>query len=70
MSSMQTTVPGPSLRGSQRPGRPSDRGDWGSNFLGPSRGLLVGGLVVAGLAYLAWRYIGPDLVRYIKIERM
>ncbi len=33
-------------------------------------GLLVTGLVALGLGVLAWNYFGPDLRRYIKIERM
>jgi hypothetical protein len=33
-------------------------------------GLLVGGLVVVGLGFLAWYYLGPDLQRYMKIRNM
>ncbi len=36
----------------------------------PIPGLLVGGLVVAGLGALAWYYFGPDLRRYLKIRNM
>jgi len=35
----------------------------------PTAGLLAG-LAVAGLAWLAWRYVGPDLIRYMKIRNM
>jgi hypothetical protein len=35
-----------------------------------SSSLLVTGLVVAGAAALAWYYLGPDLVRYMKIRSM
>jgi hypothetical protein len=38
---------------------------------GPSSSsLLVTGLVVAGAAALAWYYLGPDLIRYMKIRSM
>jgi hypothetical protein len=30
----------------------------------------VAGLVAVGLGVLAWYYLGPDLRRYIKMERM
>lgn len=62
------------LRGSQRQGD-----DWRSDYArlaprrdggGLPRGLLVTGLVMVGLGVLAWRYIGPDLRRYIKISNM
>jgi hypothetical protein len=33
-------------------------------------GLLVTGLVVAGLGALAWYYLGPDVRRYLKIRSM
>jgi hypothetical protein len=33
-------------------------------------GLLVTGLVVVGLGIMAWQVLGPDLQRYLKIERM
>jgi hypothetical protein len=33
-------------------------------------GWLLAGALGAGLAYLAWSYIGPDLVRYLKIKSM
>lgn len=36
----------------------------------PPTGLLLGGLVVLGLGALAMYYLGPDLVRYLKIKRM
>jgi hypothetical protein len=70
MSSMPSNAPAQAMHWSQRPSRAPDRTEGGLNFLGPSTGLLVGGAVVAGLAYLAWRYVGPDLVRYMKISRM
>jgi hypothetical protein len=31
---------------------------------------VVTGLVVVGLGVTAWSYFGPDLIRYMKIERM
>jgi hypothetical protein len=37
---------------------------------GMSLGSLVTGLVVIGLATMAWRRFGPDLRRYLKIESM
>ena len=37
---------------------------------GISTGWLIAGLAVAGLGALAWYYLGPDLKRYLKIERM
>jgi hypothetical protein len=33
-------------------------------------GLLVAGLAAVGLGVLAWYYLGPDLVRYMKIRNM
>jgi hypothetical protein len=35
-----------------------------------SSGLLLAGLVAAGLGALAWYYLGPDLRRYLKIRNM
>lgn len=32
--------------------------------------LLIAGIAVAGLGYLAWTYFGPDLRRYLKIHSM
>ncbi len=37
---------------------------------GPSPALLITGVVVIGLGFLAWTYLGPDLRRYIKIHNM
>ncbi len=37
---------------------------------GPSWGLLTAGLVAVGLGVAAWYYFGPDIRRYLKIERM
>jgi hypothetical protein len=37
---------------------------------GLGTGLLVTGLAAVALGALAWYYFGPDLRRYIKIERM
>jgi hypothetical protein len=37
---------------------------------GPPWGLIVTGLVVLGVGMMAWNYLGPDLRRYLKIERM
>jgi hypothetical protein len=53
-----------------------ERRDWPANLQRPSNhaglspGLLVFGLAALGLAALAAYQFGPDLVRYIKIERM
>ncbi len=32
--------------------------------------LLVAGVVVVGLGWLAWSYLGPDVKRYLKIHSM
>ena len=38
---------------------------------GPPQGaLLLVGLGAIGLGFLAWYYLGPDLVRYMKIRNM
>ena len=37
---------------------------------GLSRGWLIAGVAVAVLGFLAARHFGPDLRRYIKMERM
>jgi hypothetical protein len=39
-------------------------------FPGLSWGVMATGLVVAGLAIMAWSYLGPDVRRYIKIQSM
>ncbi len=31
---------------------------------------LAMGVIAVGLSFAAWRYLGPDLKRYLKIERM
>ncbi len=36
----------------------------------PSSGLLLGGLAVVAVGALAWYYLGPDLMRYMKIRSM
>lgn len=36
----------------------------------PSGGLLLTGLAVVAVGALAWYYLGPDLVRYMKIREM
>jgi ABC-type dipeptide/oligopeptide/nickel transport system permease subunit len=69
MSSGQTD----SLRTTQR-----QEEDWGGRYSPATRedtggapwGLIVTGLVIGGLAALAWNYFGPDLRRYIKISNM
>ena len=33
-------------------------------------GWAIAGLAALGLGALAWYYLGPDLKRYLKIERM
>jgi hypothetical protein len=33
-------------------------------------GLIIGGLVIGGMAAMAWNYFGPDLRRYIKMSNM
>jgi hypothetical protein len=35
-----------------------------------SSSLLVTGLVLAGAAALTWYYLGPDLIRYMKMRSM
>jgi hypothetical protein len=42
------------------------RGDGGLS----SSGLLITGAVVVGAAALAWYFLGPDLIRYMKIRSM
>ncbi len=37
---------------------------------GLSPGLLLAGAAAVGLGVLAWYYLGPDLVRYMKIRSM
>jgi hypothetical protein len=37
---------------------------------GLSPGLLLAGAAAVGLGVLAWYYLGPDLVRYMKIRNM
>jgi hypothetical protein len=37
---------------------------------GLSPGLMLAGLAAVGLGVLAWYYLGPDLVRYMKIRNM
>jgi hypothetical protein len=37
---------------------------------GLSAGWVIGGVAVLALGYLAWQHFGPDLRRYIKMERM
>lgn len=36
----------------------------------PSSSLLLTGLAVVAVGALAWYYLGPDLVRYMKIRSM
>jgi hypothetical protein len=38
------------------------------NYGGPS--LLLTGLVIAGLGFMAWNFLGPDIRRYLKIRAM
>jgi hypothetical protein len=45
---------------------PADRSD----MLGITPGLATAGLAAIGLGVLAWYYLGPDLVRYLKIRNM
>jgi len=47
-----------------------DRGEWGLRHSGGSSGLLLGTIAVLGLGALAWYYLGPDLMRYLKIRNM
>ncbi len=32
--------------------------------------LLIAGVVVVGLGWLTWNYLGPDVKRYLKIHAM
>jgi hypothetical protein len=62
----------------QAPSYPAPQGNWQGGYAPAERqdsgglpaGLLIGGLVVVGLGLLAWYYMGPDLVRYMKIRNM
>jgi hypothetical protein len=36
----------------------------------PSSGMLLAGLALVGVGALAWYYLGPDLIRYMKIRSM
>lgn len=59
-----TRSPGDEWRGRSALAEPRHSG-------GPSTGLILGGLVTAGvLGALAWYYLGPDLKRYLKIRNM
>jgi len=54
-----------------QPPRPAGREpSWRGGSVLPSSGLLIGGLAVAALGFLAWQYFGPDLIRYLKIRNM
>jgi hypothetical protein len=53
--------------------------DWQGRYSPPDRrqesnaapwGLIVAGVVIGGLAAMAWYEFGPDLRRYIKMELM
>jgi hypothetical protein len=53
--------------------------DWRGSYSPPARredsggapwGLIMTGLVLGGLAAIAWNYFGPDLRRYIKMTNM
>jgi hypothetical protein len=62
------------MRGYPYPGQ-EHRGRWdpaerGRPSGGVSPALLLGGLAVIGLGILAWQYLGPDFVRYMKIREM
>lgn len=37
---------------------------------GMSTGLLVTGVVIVGMGVFTWKYLGPDLKRYLKIHSM
>lgn len=37
---------------------------------GPPWGLMLTGLVAVGLGVLAWKYLEPDVRRYMKIKSM
>lgn len=69
-------TPSNSLRSSLPPGpayrEGSDVTERGRGLFGGSEltTLLLVGAAGAGLALLAWNYLGPDLVRYMKIRNM
>ncbi len=68
MSRMPTDYPD---RGARRAGegrRGYDVREWDTGGRFP--GWLVAGLALAGLGALAFYYFGPDLRRYLKMERM
>jgi hypothetical protein len=62
----------------------SRRGSWLSSLEGASRmpfrerskpidsqtKLLIAGVVIVGMGWLAWTYLGPDTKRYLKIRSM
>ena len=63
MSETRSLEPlGQSLR-SREPGREAVA-PW------PSSGLLLTGLAVVAVGWLAWSWLGPDLIRYMKIRNM
>jgi hypothetical protein len=59
-----------SQRWGQRQPWPQNLRRYTSDHAGVSPGLLFAGLAVLGLGALAAYHYGPDLIRYIKIERM
>ncbi len=58
------------MTSSERFGQAPAPPERGGGSLLPSSGLLLAGLAVVGLGWLAWRFIGPDLIRYMKIRDM
>jgi hypothetical protein len=69
MSAMMSSPQGAQQWG-ERQHRPENLRRYQHNRSGVSPGLLVAGLAALGVgAFLAYT-LGPDLVRYLKIERM
>ncbi len=64
--------------GRSESGLPATADDWtGRSALerrrspaGLSPGVIIAGVAVIGLGWLAWSYLGPDLKRYLKIHSM
>ena len=52
----------------------TNRGSWlrssDDEWRGPSPAWLITGVVIVGLGFLMWSYLGPDLRRYMKIHSM
>lgn len=70
MSSMMPTSQTAAQQWGERREWPRDMHRYRSNHSGMPAGLMIAGLAALGLGALAAYYLGPDLIRYLKIERM